>query len=61
LQKYIGAGRLLAAFYSRETIFQLLDERGWAAVLGDHPHAGWSCHRAGGFNHISNFVLNYLT
>jgi hypothetical protein len=53
--------RPLAAFYSREAIFQLEDETGWAAMHRDHPHAGWSCHRACGFSHISNFVVNHLT
>jgi hypothetical protein len=27
----------------------------------NHPHAGGSYHPQDAFNHISNFVLNYLT
>jgi hypothetical protein len=40
---------------------ELWDEQGPAAVIRNGPHATESYHPLGDFDHISNFVWNYLT
>jgi hypothetical protein len=61
LQTYISASRAARRVFAPDNVLRAVDEKSLAAEFRNHPHAIESCHTWGGFNHISNFVLNYLT
>jgi hypothetical protein len=61
LQTCVSADRAARRFFTRGNDLRSVDEKSLAAEPRSHPHAIEPRHPWGGFDHISNFVLNYLT
>jgi hypothetical protein len=61
LQTYISANPAARRVFTPDNVLRAVDENSLADALRNHPHVTLSHHTCGGFNHISNFVLNYLT